>query len=1027
LNDEQGNNKVGDGGESAEKSSGPAIPKLFSAKRPLTTGNMPAVKRPSPDNRRDDAPEAPKGPALPSLFSKKGSSGTQRMHAVQPPGAKTPESPTSPGDASSPGRPAPAFGANPAAQQQQPVEEAPRVDEELPEAMDEGPITQEEIEALPANTAGVSAYDPDLPAPASSGPQLVSQESAAHIFGDPDQVEESGDGDGGPSTDVLSAEDVDPSWENMEPEWSEASSAADATPDTEEAYPEDLEEEVFEDEPDDAPTQVVNPEDVLDALEPSPGFDPAPSAAASRNPNPFMGGGGGNFGSAPVPAADEASTNDFPGIAAEPAGLDEHTQSEDAPVLSMDEVSIVEEEEDHTAIDMDRAEILGKLGMSQEIPGQIQNNDFDDEGATQVFNSGVGPAPTAPGLDGIGQNAQPRFDIQQQQQQQAAPQNQYQQQQQAFQAQPSQPQPQHAPAAEAAPIDDFDDEFTAQKTELIQSPFERDLLAPKLRAMEGPTAGQEYFVNGLRVTVGRGENSSVMIADIAMSRTHFELIKNSDDSFVVRDMESANGTLLNGAPIREASLFHGDRIEVGKTILEFQHENAPPRPHRHLIPAAGVTMTGAENPLEFDDQTNLVAMQLDQSTRFFTNVSLFAGLLCIPLCILLVVVSSTIGETKTQEPAEVVVETVEPEKNEAAEAYLQGVEAVRNREWEKARGHFERANKSDDQVDITAQIKRIESEVASKALLEEASAAAKEGEDEKVLGIISKIPRESVYYDEAQRLTRDKRRDEVTNLYTQAQQQITEDKLEEAEQSIAAILELVPNHAGATELKERVDARKAELEELKRKEELAAREKDKSKGNDINFNDPFSSSKKKSNSSSSSLKEGYSHYKRKRFSKAESFFGKQGSKGKKLAADVRTVDSNWSSGSKAVKAKQWSRAVSTLEKARRADSNLGKHHRDAISSELAEAYGGKGLDQLKKKDYINARKSLTQGQKLGKSGNLNDLARGLEREATSLYIQAANKKKTNPTEAAKICRTIMRMVPSSSVNFKKAKRLILEL
>ena len=412
--------------------------------------------------------------------------------------------------------------------------------------MDEGPITQEEIEALPANTAGVSAYDPDLPAPASSGPQLVSQESAAHIFGDPDQVEESGDGDGGPSTDVLSAEDVDPSWENMEPEWSEASSAADATPDTEEAYPEDLEEEVFEDEPDDAPTQVVNPEDVLDALEPSPGFDPAPSAAASRNPNPFMGGGGGNFGSAPVPAADEASTNDFPGIAAEPAGLDEHTQSEDAPVLSMDEVSIVEEEEDHTAIDMDRAEILGKLGMSQEIPGQIQNNDFDDEGATQVFNSGVGPAPTAPGLDGIGQNAQPRFDIQQQQQQ-AAPQNQYQQQQQAFQAQPSQPQPQHAPAAEAAPIDDFDDEFTAQKTELIQSPFERDLLAPKLRAMEGPTAGQEYFVNGLRVTVGRGENSSVMIADNGGDAT---ILDDDEISIDIDDLITAEGT--NGTLRRES-------------------------------------------------------------------------------------------------------------------------------------------------------------------------------------------------------------------------------------------------------------------------------------------------------------------------------------------------------------------------------------------------------------------------------------------------------------------------------------------
>ena len=1058
MEDEQGNNKINTGADAnqgdsngqqgGDKAAGPVIPSLFSARRPLTTGNLPAVKRPEKTNN-DDPPTAPKGPALPSLFNKKGgASGTMRMHAVSPPGSSEGSG------APSPKPSLPSFGAKPAptSDGEQPPVDAPDTIEAPEEAQ-----TQEQEPATEEQAATPDTHD-DLPglieadnASTTLGRPntgLALQGPEAHVFGDPEQMEEADDGDGGPSTDVLSADDVDPSWGEMEPEWSDAIESAGpptAEEDPQEEHLVEDSEPVFEQEQDDSPTQVVNPEDVLDALEPAPEPAPAPvnqpsssistmsgfnaHVSKSASSNPFMGSGGFSAPAAVAdpPAADEAATNDFPGAANMPTGLEESTQSEDAHMLDLDEVSIVEDEEDHTAIDMDRAEILSHLNANREVPEHIDNNDFEEEGATQVFNSGVGPAPTAPGLEGVGQNAKPKFEIQQPQVQSPPGYGQPQQPSPAgFQQQQPQ-QPQYAPAAEAAaPVDDFDDEFTAQKTELIQSPFERDLVAPKLRAVEGPTAGQEYFVNGLRVTVGRGENSSVMIADIAMSRTHFELIKNSDDSFVIRDMESANGTLLNGAQIREASLFHGDRIEVGKTILEFEHENAPPRPNRHLIPAAGVTMTGAENPLEFDDKTNLVAMQLDQSTRFFTNVSLFAGVLCIPLCILLVVVSSGFGSDEPQETTEEPVEVVEPAKNEAAESYLKGVEAVRNREWEQAREHFELAHKSDDQVDITAQIKRIDAEIGAKKLLDEASVAAKGGDEEKVLSIISKIPEESVYHDEAQRLTRDKRRDEVNGLYAQAQQQLTEDKLEEAEKTIASIKEIVPDHAGATELTERIEARKAELEEIKRKEELAAKQDDK-KGPGIKFDDPFSNSGSKKTSNSSSLSTGYGHYKRKRFAQAISFFEGKGSKGKKLAGDVRTVESDWASGSKAAKAKQWSRAVSKLEKARRADGNLGKHHRSAISSELADAYGGKGLDQLKKKDYINARKSLTKGQKLGKSSMLTDLARGLEREATSLYIKAANKKKTDPTEAAKICRTIMRMVPSSSTNFKKAKRLILEL
>lgn len=676
----------------------------------------------------------------------------------------------------------------------------------------------------------------------------------------------------------------------------------------------------------------------------------------------------------------------------------------------------------------------GRFGAEAEAD---LSDEFDAAEPTTVFSSQVGPAPSPP--TSSPSLPQPNFGAEPSQPN--------------FSAEPSQPSFGAQPAAEApspqssqpqpgvgdeapAPAE-LDDDFTAQKTEVIHSPFERDILAPRLKAVDGPVAGQEFFVTGLRSTVGRGENNSVMIADLAMSREHFELIKNSDESFLIRDLGSANGTMLNGTPVKEATLFHGDRVEVGKSTLEFYNEAAPPKPHRHFIPVAGVTIEGEElDP--FDDHTRMVAHQLDQSTRFFTRVSLFAGLLCIPLCVLLIVASTmSAPEDAESAPAPTQPPTaVSPRANAAADFYLKGVEAARNREWETARAHFEKARAEDDQLDISAQLARVDRELDAKEALEKARAAAEREDPDAVLSLISSIPRESAYFDEAQQLTRDKRRDEINSLYEKALAQLTEDELDGATESVDAILELVPNHSSALTLKERIETRR---EELERAEQAALANKSdggKSKGDDnddgpsITFDDPFSNNarkKKSSSGDSAGLGKGYTLYKREKFDAAASFFDKKGAKGKKLAGHVRAVSSGLRLGESATKRKQWGRAVTQLSKAQRSDAQLGKHHRKKINKLLADAYGNKGLQDLKKKNYTQARKSLTSGTKLGSASSLKQLDRELLRAATSLYIQAANKKKSDPSAARDICRTIMKMVPSSSTPNKKARKLLMEL
>lgn len=70
-------------------------------------------------------------------------------------------------------------------------------------------------------------------------------------------------------------------------------------------------------------------------------------------------------------------------------------------------------------------------------------------------------------------------------------------------------------------------------------------------------------------TIGRAPDSTVVIADPKASRRHAE-IRAAGNGFVVNDLGSMNGTLINGSPIREHVLQDGDEIRIGSTTLRFE-------------------------------------------------------------------------------------------------------------------------------------------------------------------------------------------------------------------------------------------------------------------------------------------------------------------------------------------------------------------------------------------------------------------------------------------------------------------------
>jgi adenylate cyclase len=97
--------------------------------------------------------------------------------------------------------------------------------------------------------------------------------------------------------------------------------------------------------------------------------------------------------------------------------------------------------------------------------------------------------------------------------------------------------------------------------------------------------------------IGRKRTVDVVLDDQRVSREH-AMIRREGQDFFLYDLDSANGTMHNGAPVsRPTRLKDGDRIQIGNTAIGFESENAEASVVTTLSDA---TMIGfAEHPMLF--------------------------------------------------------------------------------------------------------------------------------------------------------------------------------------------------------------------------------------------------------------------------------------------------------------------------------------------------------------------------------------------------------------------------------------------
>ncbi len=97
-----------------------------------------------------------------------------------------------------------------------------------------------------------------------------------------------------------------------------------------------------------------------------------------------------------------------------------------------------------------------------------------------------------------------------------------------------------------------------------------------LFVVRGRDQGKHYQLTGPVQRIGRDASSEIQLLDHEASRTHAEIRIDADHgSCEVIDLNSSNGTLVNGEKIHRRSLRSGDRLEIGGTLLIFTGTGQP--------------------------------------------------------------------------------------------------------------------------------------------------------------------------------------------------------------------------------------------------------------------------------------------------------------------------------------------------------------------------------------------------------------------------------------------------------------------
>jgi len=592
---------------------------------------------------------------------------------------------------------------------------------------------------------------------------------------------------------------------------------------------------------------------------------------------------------------------------------------------------------------------------------------------------------------------------------------------------------------------------------------------PKLLIIGGNNRGREYPIGTQDMTIGRGVDNGVILADIAVSRKH-TIICLEGNQYVMRDLGSGNGSLLNGRRVESHVLRDGDQLELGNTLMRFinpvsssamalaqeetaiaDHRGAPlsapaqaPAPSTRRQPTElAVPHKRPKKVTGFSARKQGSGFLATRSRKLLvfgsiTLVVLFGGML---------VLKKVLSAQKKQQASS--GQNVRSPDEVAAQEFQEGTTEYRARNWEKARTHFLKVltlapsfNQAKRYADQAAM------EISSRDALQRSKNSLGAKDYKTSRQELAKIPSTSVYATELQQQKQKVDDAELSELMAKAQALKEAEDIEGALKQVELARNIAPTNKAVRDLYAELDQGgdetkpEAAAKKASTTRKVASRTRSSSRSRSrtrttsrSRTRSARSTSRQTTRStgpsvriSGSGAKQAIAYYKERQWgpafqsikSYANSTSGRKKKKAEILADIIRKVGQNWI---RAERASATATVMKYYQQAMVYDRKLNKRgfHQKELKGKLFSAARREATQALSRRQYTSAYTAYKLAKKYGpEDALLRKVMVSLGKKAQELFTKGYTKRQSNIAYARKQWQQVLKMVPPSNPAYQKA-------
>jgi pSer/pThr/pTyr-binding forkhead associated (FHA) protein len=147
--------------------------------------------------------------------------------------------------------------------------------------------------------------------------------------------------------------------------------------------------------------------------------------------------------------------------------------------------------------------------------------------------------------------------------------------------------------------------------------------------------GLSHELKAEKVTIGRVEDNSFQIAEASVSSHHCEVLKQGAD-FIVKDLNSTNGTYIDGEQVTEATLKPGHILRLGQVEVRLETGVPGPAPKplekTMVLPQGGVRLQELDQAARggVEPKTGF-APKNDKTNKIFIGIGIALGVIIVVL------------------------------------------------------------------------------------------------------------------------------------------------------------------------------------------------------------------------------------------------------------------------------------------------------------------------------------------------------------------------------------------------------------